>query len=106
MLALALREYTTDFDDVISKLHNLCLMLKSNKYRALLRIQGCNLSPKIKGHKWCALYAMLVTHFGSVGGPIEVIVRNNPFREFDDRYSFTPSERNQLIQLKSDLGFF
>ena len=49
---------------------------------------------------------MLSTYFNTVGDSIEVIVRANSFKDLDDRHSFTPSERNQLIQLKKDLGFF
>lgn len=100
VLALAVKEYTTDYSEVISKLHNLCVTFRTPKYRGVLRDEGCNISPKIKDHKWGALYAMLSTYFGSVGDCIEVIVRANV------RHSFTPSERNQLIQLKKDLGFF
>ena len=98
VLALAVKEYTTDYSEVISKLHNLCVTFRTPKYRGALRDEGCNNSPKIKGHKWGALYAMLSTYFNTVGDSIEVIVRANPIKDLDDRHSFTPSERNQLIQ--------
>ena len=64
------------------------------------------MSPKLNGHKWEALYMMLLTFFDDVGESIEAIVRANPLKEFGNEHSFTPSERTTLLNLKDDLAYF
>ena len=64
------------------------------------------MSPKLNGHKWEALYMMLLTFFDDVGESIEAIVRANPLNEFGNEHSFTPSERTTLLNLKDDLAYF
>ena len=59
----------------------------------------------IHGHKWEALYMMLLTFFDDVGESIEAIVRANPLNEFGNEHSFTPSERTTLLNLKDDLHY-
>lgn len=87
-------------------MNELCKTLKSPKNRGRLREAGCEMSPKLNGHKWEALYCMLQTFFDVVGRYIEEIVRENASHNFGNEHSFTPTERATLLALKDDLGYF
>jgi hypothetical protein len=87
-------------------MNELCKTFKTTKNRGRLREAGCEISPKLNGHKWEALYCMLQTYFDEVGRYIEDIVRENASNEFGNEHSFTPTERATLLTLKDDLGYF
>lgn len=70
-----------------------------------MRQAGCDISPKLNGHKWEALYCMLQTFFGDVGRCIEEIVRANISHDLGNEHSFTPTERATLLSLKDDLAY-
>jgi len=105
VLALAVKEYCKEHISLLVKMNDLCKKFRTAKYRGALRREGCDVNPKICGHKWGATYNMLETYFDDVGVFIESIVHANEWREFTDNHSFTPSERSALLQLKKDLSF-
>ena len=79
VLALAVKEYCKEHISLLVKMHDLCKMFRTAKYRGALRREGCDVNPKIVGHKWGATYNMLETYFDDVGVFIESIVRADVF---------------------------
>ena len=106
LLALAVKKYLAPYQVILDKVHGMCTKMRDPNFRGLLKEQGCNLTPFIRGHKWDATFAMVERYLQIQEAVIVVANSTATNRAALEKYRLTTQEEIELGMIRECLSKF